>query len=405
MRPTPALLALVLSAANFAVFAAEEPPPPFTAATAAGTPVRGALHELKPDWSLRVGDKVLAANDVVSLRRSSAKLPPLPSEQHVFLANGDRIPAGAPRLVGEKLHFAHPDLGDGKEVSVPLSGVSVLWLAPPDNVEYPDQLRRRLAAGSRAKDRVLLRNGDAVEGLFSALDAKRLTVEVDKKPVAVEFDKVAAVALSTDDVTPLKPKGVYGRVTLADGARLSLASATCDGTALRGTTAFGASFRAPLARVVSLELMQGTAVYLSDLKPVKFEHTPYLGDGGVKWPLALDSAVTGSDLRLGGSTYDKGLGMHSRSRATYALDGKYRRFEAVVGLDDVTGRDGAVRVRVLADGKPLDLGKDGELTAKDVPLVIGAKIDGVKELTLEVDFGKHGDVQGHVDWCDARVIK
>src|SRR5262249_57062764 len=97
----------------------------------------------------------------------------------------------------------------------------VLWLAPPDNVEHPDQLRRRLAAGSRAKDRVLLRNGDAVEGLFTALDAKRLTVEVDKKPVAVEFDKVAAVALSTDDVTPLKAKGGHGRVTRADGSRVS----------------------------------------------------------------------------------------------------------------------------------------------------------------------------------------
>ena len=404
MRPTHTLLALVLSAACFAVFAAEEPPP-FTAATADGTPVRGPLRELKPDWSLRLGDKSLTAKDLVSVRRTDAKLPPLPSEAHVLLANGDRVPIKSPRLAGEKLHFLHPDLGDGKEVGVPLSGVSVLWLAPPDNVEHPDQLRRRLAAGSRAKDRVLLRNGDAVEGLFTALDARRLTVEVDKKPVAVEFDKVAAVALSTDDVTPLKPKGVYGRVTLADGTRLSLASAECDGTTLRGTTAFGSAFRAPLARVVSLDLMQGAAAYLSDLKPAKFEHTPYLGEGGVKWPLAVDSAVTGRDLRLGGSTYDKGLGMHSRSRVTYALDGKYRRFEAVVGLDDATGRDGAVRVRVLGDGKPLDLGRDGELTAKGGPLAVGVKIDGAKELTLEVDFGRRGDVQGHVDWCDARVTR
>jgi hypothetical protein len=405
MKPTHTLLALCLSAACFALLAAEEPPPVFVAATADGAPVRGPLRELKADWSLRLGDKTLTASEVVSLRRADAKLPPLPSEQHVLLANGDRVPAQAPRLAGEKLFFTHPDLGDGKEVSVPLSAVSVLWLAAPDNVEHPDLLRRRLAAASRARDRVLLRNGDAVEGLFNALDAKQLTVEVDKRPVTVEFHKVAAVALSTDDVTPLKPKGVYGRVTLADGTRLALASAASDGAALRGKTAFGAGFRAPLARVVSLDWVQGAAAYLSDLKPAKFEHTPYLGDGGVRWPLVADGAVSGRDLRLGGSTYAKGLGMHSRSRATYALDGKYRRFEAVVGLDDVAGRDGSARVRVLADGKPLDIGKDGELTPRSGPLPVSVTIDGVKELTLEVDFGKRGDVQGQVDWCDARVIK
>jgi hypothetical protein len=97
--------------------------------------------------------------------------------------------------------------------------------------------------------------------------------------------------------------------------------------------------------------------------------------------------------------------MHSRSRATYALDGKYRRFEAHVGLDDATGRDGSVRVKVYADGKALELGKDEDVTAKTGPLAVNVRIDGVKELTLEVDFGRRGDVQGHVDWADARLLR
>ena len=146
-------------------------------------------------------------------------------------------------------------------------------------------------------------------------------------------------------------------------------------------------------------------MYLSELKPAKFEQTSYLGDGGVKWPLAVDAAVTGRDLRLNGSVYDMGLGMHSRSRATYVLEGKYRRFEALVGLNDETGRDGSVRIKVFADGKPLDLGKDGEVTAKTGPLAVNVPIEGVKELTLEVDFGRRGDVQGHVDWAEARLLK
>ena len=160
----------------------------------------------------------------------------------------------------------------------------------------------------------------------------------------------------------------------------------------------------PLKRVASLDLFQGAAVYLSDLKPAKFEQTPYLG-GGVKWPLVADAAVTGRDLRLGGSVYDKGLGMHSRCRVRYTLEGTYRRFEATVGLDDENGRDGSAVIRVFGDGKALDLGKDGALTAKKGPISINVDIIGVKELTLEVDFGLRGDVQGHADWGNARVVK
>ena len=400
----------------FALLGAEEPMQPFVATTASGESVRGPLHLLKADWTLRLGDKTLTANDIVSIRRANVKLPPMPAETQLILANGDRVPlddrnpANAPRLDGEKLFFRHPDLDDGKEVSVPLAAVSVLWRTTPDNVVHADQLRRQLANGTRSRDRVLLRNGDVLDGLFNALDAKHVEFEQDRKPIEIKLDKVAAVALSTDGVDRLKPKGVYARLVLkgdvsSNGTRLTLASANSDGTTLEGKTMFGATVRVPLARVVALYLFQGAAVYLSELKPAKFEYTPYLSDGGVTWPLAVDAAVTGSDLRLGGSVYDLGLGMHSRSSATYNLEGKYRRFEALVGLDDDTGRDGSVRIRVLGDGKPLALGKDGEVDAKQGPLAVNLRIEGVKELTLEVDFGKRGDVQGHVNWAEARVVK
>lgn len=405
MNDLRVLLASLFLTIPFALLAAEEPAPPFVAATAGGEAVRGPLRELKPDWSLRLGDQSVPGKEVLSLRRAGAKLPPFPVEQHLLLANGDRIPVEDLHLTGEKLIFRHPHLGDGKEVAVPLAAASVLWFTAPDNVEQPDLLRRQLLTATRARDRVLLRNGDALDGLLSALDAKRIEVEVERKPIELKIDKIAALALSTDGVDRLKQKSVYARAVLADGTRLSLTAATSDGVTLQGTTAFGAKVRLPLAQLVSLDVLQGAAVYLSELKPAKFEQTAYLGDGGVKWPLAADAAVTGRDLCLGGSVYDRGLGMHSRSRATYALDGKYRRFEALVGLDDATGRDGAVRIRVYADGKPLDLGKENEVTAKTGPLAVHVGIEGAKELTLEADFGRRGDVQGHVDWADARLIK
>src|SRR5262249_46189218 len=149
--------------------------------------------------------------------------------------------------------------------------------------------------------------------------------------------QVSAVALSTDLADPPRPKGAVARVVLtptatSPGGRITLTTATCDGKALRGKTAGGAMRRVPLSRVAPLDGRGGKAVYLSDLKPAKYEFLPYLDE---RWPWSVDAAVTGRDLRVGGSVHDKGVGMHAHARLTWALGGAYRRFEAVVGLDDL----------------------------------------------------------------------
>jgi len=100
---------------------------------------------------------------------------------------------------------------------------------------------------------VLLRNGDVLEGVLNGLEANEVAVEVDKKPVAVKVNQVAAVALSSDLADALRPKGVYARLVLTEaggspGGRLSLSSATCtDGATLKGVTVFGAAVGVPLA--------------------------------------------------------------------------------------------------------------------------------------------------------------
>ena len=97
--------------------------------------------------------------------------------------------------------------------------------------------------------------------------------------------------------------------------------------------------------------------------------------------------------------------MHAEARLTYDLGGHYRRFEAVVGLDARTGKRGRVRVEVLVDGKARDLGRPGELTEADGPLRVRLNVRGARELTLAVRFGRRGDVQAHVNWADARLVK
>src|SRR5262249_10911312 len=151
-------------------------------------------------WAVEIGKGLrhrLRAGDLLSLRREGSALPAFPTDEHLVLANGDRVPAQGLHLDDEKLSFRHKDLGGGKEVSLPLSTVALLLRLPPDGTASPAKLRRRLLAGKRAKDLVLLRNGDTIEGTLHAIKGGKLTIEVNKKTVAAPWPQVAAVAMST----------------------------------------------------------------------------------------------------------------------------------------------------------------------------------------------------------------
>src|SRR5262249_6170424 len=216
-------------------------------------------------------------------------------------------------------------------------------------------------------------------GTLNKLDGRTTEVEVDRKAVAVKTPQVSAIVLGADPTERPRPGGTVARVVLTTtstsaGGRFTLSTADCDGKTFQGKTASGAQLRVGVERIAALEVLGGKAVYLSDLQPAKYEYLPYLDE---RWPWSADATATGRDLRVGGSVYDKGVGMHAHARLTYALGGAYRRFEAQVGLDDLDGRRGAVRLAVLADGKALDLGKAGELTHKGGAWAVRLKVEGV----------------------------
>jgi hypothetical protein len=382
--------------------------PFFVAQTADGAMSKGGLRELKAGWSLRLGEgdgRRIAGEKLVALRRLDVPLPPMPMDRHLILANGDRIPFQKLRLFEEKFYLRHPHLQEGKETSVPLAAVAVLWCGAPEKVLDAEKLRRRLTLAQRTRDTVCLRNGDLVTGTVASLSDGKIVVEEERRrPVTVKMEQLAYVAFNTELAEVLRPKKTYARVVLIEGrpgsdGRLSLTSASADETTLRGTTVFGARLSVPLKRVAALDVHRGCCVYLSDLKESKYLFTPFLD---ARWPFAADGNVAEHDLLLNGSTYDKGIGLHSRSQLSYRLDGAYRRFEALVGLDDKDGRSGDARIRVLADGVAR---LDRALTRRDGAVPIAVKVAGVRELTLEVDFGGGGDVQDVVDWADARLIK
>jgi hypothetical protein len=361
----------------------------------------GPFVRLDADGTVRVGESpVVAGGAVVAVRRRGQPPPHFPNDRpHARLVNGDRIPGRVVSVADDRLRFL-ADLGVPQELTIPLSAVAAVWLTDTAALRAATLIGQKTLAEKRRQDVVVLSNGDTARGTLLRWPAGGpLQLDVAGKEADVQADRVQAVLLNSDLARAPKPRGAYRQLVLTNGCRLSVRTAELAGNDLRATTLTGSAVRVPVAAVAALNVYQGPAVYLSDLAP-RYEHTSYLGVG---WPVVADHSVSGLELRLGGGTYDKGVGMHSQSRATYAVPAGARRLEAVVGLDEVTGRRGNVVVRVLADGKPLL--DPAELMPTDAPRPLRLPLPaGAKELTLAVDFGRGGDVQDEVDWADARFV-
>jgi hypothetical protein len=379
----------------------------FTAATTEPTPVRGQVIGLAKDGSVKLGDlaQSIPEGALIALRRADRPLPPWPRGQQVILANGDRI-AGAVAGGDAQVVRVRRDpsaAGEPEVWRVPLTALAAVWETPPPADTPADPAAYPWAAGPKRRDALLLRNGDTVRGAIESFTENPLTVRVrsdeDPVPTAFQFTGVSAMAFDPTLARVRKPKGPYGRLVLADGTRVSVTDATSDGVTLGATTLFGAALKVRLADVIAYDVVQGKAAYLSDLKPKTAKAEPF---NSVAWPWASDRSAKGNPLRLGDHTFDKGLGTHPRTTLVYDLNGKYRRFEAIVGLDAVTGRRGTAEVRVLVDGKEVFVETvSGGEAAKPVSVDVAK----AKQLTLIVGFGPGGDVQADVNWADARLVE
>src|SRR5207253_11457999 len=120
------------------------------------------------------------------------------------------------------------------------------------------------------RDLVLLTNGDRIEGLVESWDETAKELKVHGQP-NIAPSKLAAIAFSTELDDSERMTKPYMKVVVAQGSRLSLTDVACDGNRLTGKTLFGVEVRIPIEEVVELTLLQGPAVYLSDLKPARVD--------------------------------------------------------------------------------------------------------------------------------------
>jgi hypothetical protein len=391
----------------------DEKLPTFTVETVTETRRGCALVALADDATLRVEQAAtrLTLTGLIEMRQESQALPPLPMRDFVLFNNGDRLPLdpNASASLDESRLFVWPakSLGKAHEkgMSLYVPNVVLIFWTVPEGVDDAELFFAKLAEEPRKRDVVFLKNGDRIEGAVTALGGKAgCVVTTDGRQVPAPWSKLAGIAWKTDRQSRLRAKKTYFHAVLDGGARLNFTQFGFDEQSRRwtGKTQIGPALDLPAAGILALDVRQGPAVDLADLTPTRYEQHPYLG---VSWPLVKDAAVTGHPLRLGGSTYDKGLGMHAACEVAYKLDGKFQRFESLVGFDETLSRRGRARLAVMLDGKRVELHEGKELTSRDPPLKVSLDVRGVREMTLLVELGSFGDVQAHVNWANARLIK
>jgi hypothetical protein len=394
--------------------AAPADPLAFVAVSPADERPAGRLTRLTRDFTAtlttRAGDTTVA--DVLSLRRAEGALPALPTGPHLLTTAGDRIAGTCVGGDGQFLRFLPSGVKLKREQAwkVPLSSAVVLWLTDTPADTPLDPTRYDWLTGNKNLDVIRLRNGDVLRGALDDFDPDAAKPEFPFRPEqgaarTIAAREVAAVGFNPTLARSRKPKGVYARVVLADGSRLALTNVAIADDVLTGEALFGQKVELPLAAVVALDVTQGKATYLSDLKPKKVEQAAFLG---VAWPWAADRSVRGTPLRVatphGESTADKGVGTHPRTVLTYDLGGKYRRFEALVGLEPEGGVRAKVTIQILVDGKRQDIPALAALAAGNAAAV-RVDVRGAKELVLVTDFGPAGGVGADVNWADARLIE
>ncbi len=114
------------------------------------------------------------------------------------------------------------------------------------------------------------------------------------------------------------------------------------------------------------------------------------------------AAGDGVTIRLNGTSFTKGLGVHALSDVRTTLPANCTRFKASVGLDDEVGSLGSVTFEVYADAtKIYDSGAmNGATATKAVDVAIPA---GAVQLRLNITNGGDGIAYDHADWADARI--
>jgi hypothetical protein len=314
------------------------------------------------------------------------------------LADGDHLKGRISHWADDQLTLS---IGQPQKTTIDIAPdqISQLWCGSDD----ARHRAKALNISSNGQDvAYVLKDNDVVAVNGTALgiagDSLRFRYQDTERKVAL--GRLVGVVMAPAAAKP--PQGLCQCIRMDWGASLTGQWTGMDDDSVSLALPWGAAAKIPITAIASIDFRNGRMVYLSDLKPAKVEQTPFFGR---VIPYRLDAALDGGPLLLSDGPYAKGIAVHSRCVLEYNLGGEFERFIAKVGFakSATDASDAGAVIRVKADDKTVYENADAHPDEK--PAQIDASVAGVNRLILEVDFAKDQDVDGRVDWANARLFR
>jgi hypothetical protein len=399
---TQALLASVVLAAT-----------PVELQTLDGQKLSGELKELSVErivLSSADGEKSVDTSNVLGLsvgKESPTATPVAPAKISIELVDGSRLRAAS--FTATK-GTATVELQGGAKAELATSGIRYVRFddMAAGSAELTKQWEEILAQKAGG-DVIVLRKKSALdyaEGVVRRVADEDVDFELGGETLELKRNRVEAVLY----FRAAEPELADARcvVHLSGGSHIDAANAELKGENLAVTSSGGAQLELPLSACSRIDFSVGKIQFLSDLEPDAKEITPYIGG-----PASLaaytslleprrDTNFGGEPLKIAGVQHAKGVALHSRSRLSYRLGGKFRQFSALAGIDDAMASSGNVVLRISGDGRTL---WEGTIKGGEEPKQLDLDLTGVRRLELLVDYGDDLDVGDHLLLCEAKLLK
>ncbi|MCG3137909.1 MAG: hypothetical protein HJJLKODD_01764 [Phycisphaerae bacterium] len=362
--------------------------------------LNGELIDFSLEQGLRLqpaagGDPLhIPTGELVELHRETTPVQSATPAFQVLLAGGDRLLGQVGASPADQL-LLHCRLHTA--LAIPLDRVQAVITPTGQKPFYRARLDQQLGR-SRREDEVLLANGDTVQGFISVFTDQALQFEQGNNTTAIAYDLIVAVLLAE----PQEPKrhGITAQLTFADGSRLTVNELRWSADRLELSYFDGTQLGLAAAELQQMEIRGGRWLWLQELDSLLYEQTPGLS---LAWPMSRNRNVLGGPLHVGGQQFAHGLGVHSATRITLPLDGKFAALAIQCGLDDVAGQLGEVNASIRVDG--VVRWEKNQIRADQPVQTIQVDLRGGKMLELRVDFGANGDIQDCFNWVDGILIK
>jgi len=292
---------------------------------------------------------------------------------------------------------AQPNIVGVGEVKISARSLASIRFAPAEGKidKAWDDLRSR----DFKNDALIIRKGDVLDflgGVIGEVDDQSVKFLLDGDELSLPREKVFGLIYFQRNRANRDSACV---ISLASGGLLHARSVQLVDNSLSAKLLSGGTVKIPINVVSAFDYSGGKVVYLSELEPRDVKYVPYFD---ITWKYRRNHNLDGGPLRVGGKTYSRGLSIHSRTTLLYRLRGDYRRFQAVMAIDDVVAPRGHVHVVIRVDDTVIF---ESDVKGTDDPRMLDLDVSGARDLEIMVDFGEDLDIADHLDLADARVIK